>query len=88
MERDSSTRAESSKSPALIYHDLNLVERILRDQVTSDFSQIWVDNEAEYERIVRFATRFQPTLVRRIKLYTKETPLFEQFGIRRRSIRR
>ncbi|HVJ05539.1 MAG TPA: Rne/Rng family ribonuclease [Candidatus Saccharimonadales bacterium] len=75
------TRAESSKSPALIYHDLNLVERILRDQVTSDFSQIWVDNESEYERVVRFASRFQPNLVRRIKLYTKDTPLYEQFGI-------
>ena len=75
------TRAESSKSPSLIYHDLNLVERILRDQVTSDFSQIWVDNEGEYERVVRFASRFQPNLVRRIKLYTKDTPLYEQFGI-------
>jgi ribonuclease G len=75
------TRAESGKSPALIYHDLNLVERILRDQVTSDFSQIWVDNESEYERVVRFASRFQPSLVRRIKLYSKDTPLYEQFGI-------
>jgi Rne/Rng family ribonuclease len=75
------TRADSSKSPALIYHDLNLVERILRDQVTSDFSQIWVDNESEYERVVRFASRFQPSLVRRIKLYSKDTPLYEQFGI-------
>jgi Rne/Rng family ribonuclease len=75
------TRAESSKSPSLIYHDLNLVERILRDQVTSDFSQIWVDNESEYERVVRFASRFQPSLVRRIKLYSKDTPLYEQFGI-------
>jgi Rne/Rng family ribonuclease len=75
------TRAESSKSPSLIYHDLNLVERILRDQVTSDFSQIWVDNEGEYERVVRFASRFQPNLVRRIKLYSKDTPLYEQFGI-------
>jgi ribonuclease G len=75
------TRAESGKSPALIYHDLNLVERILRDQVTSDFSQIWVDNESEYERVVRFASRFQPNLVRRIKLYTKDAPLYEQFGI-------
>ena len=75
------TRADGSKSPALIYHDLNLVERILRDQVTSDFSQIWVDNESEYERVVRFASRFQPNLVRRIKLYTKDTPLYEQFGI-------
>ncbi len=75
------SRADNSKAPALIYHDLNLVERILRDQVTTDFSQIWVDNEAEYERIVGFAHRFQPSLVRRIKLYTRETPLFEQFGI-------
>ena len=75
------SRADNSKSPALIYHDLNLVERILRDQVTQDFSQIWVDSEQEYERVVRFASRFQPNLVKRIKLYTKPTPLFEQFGI-------
>jgi Rne/Rng family ribonuclease len=75
-------RAENGKAPALIYHDLNVVERVLRDQVTSDFSAIWVDNEQEYERILRFANRFQPALVRRVKLYTKETPLFEQFGLR------
>ena len=75
-------RAESGKAPALIYHDLNVVERVLRDQVTSDFSAIWVDNEQEYERILRFANRFQPALVRRVKLYTKETPLFEQFGLK------
>ena len=75
------TRADNGKSPALIYHDLNLVERILRDQVSADFSQIWVDTEEEYERVVRFAQRFQPSLVRRIKLYTKTTPLYEHFGI-------
>ncbi|MGE5204671.1 MAG: Rne/Rng family ribonuclease [Chlamydiota bacterium] len=74
-------RAENSKSPALIYHDLNLVERILRDQVTQDFSQIWVDNDQEYERIVRFVGRFQPALAKRVKLYTKSTPLFEQFNL-------
>jgi Rne/Rng family ribonuclease len=76
------TRAENSKPPALIYHDLNVVERILRDQVTSDFSAIWVDTEQEYERILRFANRFQSGLVRRVKLYSKETPLFEQFGLK------
>ena len=74
-------RAENGKAPALIYHDLNVVERVLRDQVTSDFSQIWVDTEQEYERILRFSNRFQPALVKRVKLYTKETPLFEQFGL-------
>jgi len=74
-------RSESSKSPALIYHDLNLVERILRDQVTDNFSAIWVDSEPEYERVLRFLQRFQPSLIKRVKLYSKETPLFEQFGI-------
>jgi ribonuclease G len=75
------SRSDSSKSPALIYHDLNVVERVLRDQVSSDFSVIWVDTEQEYERILRFANRFQPALVRRVKLYTKETPLYDQFGL-------
>src|SRR2546429_10019719 len=74
-------RAENSKPLALIYHDLSVVERVLRDQVTSDFSAIGVDTEQEYERILRFANRFQPPLVKRVKLYTKETPLFEQFGL-------
>ena len=74
-------RSEKSKSPALIYHDLSLIERILRDQVSADFSSIWVDSQEDYERIVRFLNRFSPTLVRRVKLYTKETPLFEHFGI-------
>src|SRR5580704_4647986 len=75
------TRAENNKGPTLIYHDLNVVERVLRDQVTSDFTAIWVDTEQEYERVLRFANRFQPALVRRVKLYSKEVPLFEQFGL-------
>jgi Rne/Rng family ribonuclease len=75
------SRSDSSKAPALIYHDLNVVERVLRDQVSSDFSVIWVDTEQEYERILRFANRFQPGLVKRVKLYTKETPLYDQFGL-------
>jgi ribonuclease G len=75
------TRSEGSKAPALIYHDLNVVERVLRDQVTSDFSAIWVDSEPEYERVLRFANRFQPALIKRVKLYTKETPLYDQFGL-------
>jgi ribonuclease G len=76
------TRGESSKPPALIYHDLNVVERVLRDQVTADFNVIWVDTEPEYERILRFFNRFQPGMVKRVKLYTKEAPLFEQFGLK------
>jgi ribonuclease G len=78
---DIKQRSESLKSPSLIYRDLSLIERILRDQVSANFANIWVDTEADYERIVKFLNRFSPSLVRRVKLYTKETPLFEHFGI-------
>jgi ribonuclease G len=74
-------RSEQRKAPALLHRDLNLVERILRDYVSDDFTGIWIDNEEEYGKIVEFVGRFQPKLVNKVKLYTKETPIFEEFGI-------
>src|SRR6202035_6149672 len=70
------TRADNGKGPTLIYHDLNVVERVLRDQVTSDFTAIWVDTEQEYERVLRFANRFQPALVRRGQCSNRVEPRF------------
>jgi ribonuclease G len=74
-------RSEQRKAPALLHRDLNLVERILRDYVSDDFTGIWIDNEEEYAKVVEFVSRFQPKLVNKVKLYTKETPIFEEFGI-------
>jgi Rne/Rng family ribonuclease len=74
-------RSEQRKAPALLHRDLDLVERMLRDYVSDDFTAIWIDNEEEYGKIVEFVSRFQPKLVSRVKLYTKETPIFEEFGI-------
>ncbi len=74
-------RSEERKAPALLHRDLNLVERILRDYVSDDYSAIWIDNEEEFGKVVEFVSRFQPKLVNRVKLYTKETPIFEEFGI-------
>jgi ribonuclease G len=78
---DIKARSEQRKAPALLHRDLNLVERILRDFVNSDFGAVWVDSEEDYTKVVEFMGRFQPTLVNRVKLYTKETPIFEEFGI-------
>ena len=72
---------EERKSPALLHRDLNLVERILRDYVSDDFTGIWIDSEEEYGKVVEFVSRFQPKLVNKVKLYTKEQPIFEEFGI-------
>jgi ribonuclease G len=74
-------RSEQRKAPALLHRDLNLVERILRDYVSDDFTAIWIDSEEEYGKVVEFVSRFQPKLVTRVKLYSKETPIFEEFGI-------
>jgi len=74
-------RSEERKAPALLHRDLDLVERMLRDYVSDDFTAIWIDSEDEYRKVVDFVNRFQPKLVSKVKLYTKETPIFEEFGI-------
>jgi len=74
-------RSEQRKAPSILHRDLNLVERILRDYITPDFTAIWVDSEEEYTKVVEFMSRFQPQMVNRVKLYTKDTPVFEEFGI-------
>ena len=72
---------DERKAPAILHHDLNLVERILRDYVSDDFTAIWIDNEEEYGKVCEFVSRFQPKLVNRVKLYSKDQPIFEEFGI-------
>ena len=78
---DMRQKAEKRPAPVLIHHDLDVVQRILRDQLTAAFKSVWVDNEEVYESVLRFVQRFQPALVNRVKLYTRPTPIFDAFGI-------
>ncbi|MGO4885200.1 MAG: Rne/Rng family ribonuclease [Bryobacteraceae bacterium] len=78
---DMRQKAEKRPAPLLVHHDLDVVERILRDQLTSSFKSIWVDNEAVYEGVLGFVQRFQPALVSRVKLYTRVNPIFDEYGI-------
>jgi ribonuclease G len=74
-------KAEKKPAPLLLHHDLDLVQRILRDQLTSSFKTVWVDNEEAFESVLRFVERFQPALVQRVKLYTRTNPIFDEFNI-------
>ena len=74
-------KAEKKPAPVLLHYDLDIVQRILRDQVTEDFKSIWVDNEEMYESILTFMQRFQPALVSRVKMYTRSAPIFDAFNI-------
>jgi len=73
--------SEQRRAPSLLHRDLNLVERILRDYLSDDYAAIWLDNEEAFTKVVEFVGRFQPRMVPRVKLYTKEAPIFEEFGI-------
>jgi ribonuclease G len=73
--------SEQRRAPSLLHRDLNLVERVLRDYLSDDYVAIWLDNEEEFSKVVEFVGRFQPKMVGRVKLYTKEAPIFEEFGI-------
>ena len=73
--------SEKAKSPAPVHQDLDLVQRLLRDQLSDEFSAIRCDSEEEYLRTVEFINRIQPKMVNRVKLYTREEPILEAYGV-------
>ncbi|MBA2340300.1 MAG: Rne/Rng family ribonuclease [Pyrinomonadaceae bacterium] len=79
--RDIRREAERTKPATLVHRDLDLVQRILRDQLSDDFTAIRVDSETEYLQIVEFINRIQPRLVNRVKLYTREESILEAYGV-------
>jgi Rne/Rng family ribonuclease len=73
--------AEKAKAPALVHRDLDLVQRILRDQLSEDFTAIRIDSEDEYQRVIEFVNRMQPRMVKKVKLYTRDQPILEAYGV-------
>ncbi len=78
---DIKKKGERLKPPTLIHRDLDLVQRILRDQLSDDFTAIRVDSDVEYANIVEFVNRVQPRLVKRVKLYTGNQPILEKYTV-------
>ena len=73
--------SEKAKSPAMVHQDLDLVQRLLRDQLSDDFTAIRVDSEDEYLRTVEFINRMQPRMVKRVKLYTRDEPILDAYNV-------
>ncbi|HEY3131246.1 MAG TPA: Rne/Rng family ribonuclease [Acidobacteriota bacterium] len=74
-------KGERMSAPAVIHSELDLVQRLLRDYISGDFKAVRVDDEAEYERIVEFINKLDPSMVSRVKLYMKARPIFDEYGI-------
>ena len=74
-------KMESRRAPALLFQEQSLVTKLLRDLLTDDYSAIRIDNDQEYRRVVALVERIMPALMPRVKHYTKEYPIFEEYGV-------
>jgi ribonuclease G len=74
-------RAEKASAPTAVHHDLDLVLRTIRDVLSPEFKSVWVDDIDQYQRIVEFLNQIQPNLVSRVRLYRRDEPIFDEFGV-------
>jgi ribonuclease G len=74
-------KAETSRAPAVVYREQSLVAKLLRDLLTEEYSAIRIDNELEYRRVYELIERIMPSLASKVKLYNKEYPIFEEYGV-------
>jgi ribonuclease G len=74
-------KAETSHAPAVVYREQSLVAKLLRDLLTEEYAAIRIDNEQEYRRVYELIERIMPSLASKVKLYNKEYPIFEEYGV-------
>ena len=74
-------KAETSRAPAVVYQEQSLVAKLLRDLLTEEYSAIRIDNALEYKRVLELIERIMPSLAPKVKLYEKEYPIFEEYGV-------
>jgi len=74
-------RATTASPPALLYHDLWLAERVLRDFATRDTGRIIVDSRENFLKLQRFAQLYTPNVADKLEHYTGERPLFDLYNI-------
>jgi len=74
-------RAEGGRCPSLIYNDLDLLLRTVRDLFTADVEKLIIDSRPEYDRVKKFIAAFMPDFAGHIELYDGNDPIFDGFGI-------
>ncbi|WP_291989307.1 Rne/Rng family ribonuclease [Luteitalea sp.] len=75
-------KSETQRSPAVIYREQSLVAKLLRDLLTDEFSVIRIDSPEEFRRVTSLVERIMPAMLPRVKLYTRDFPIFEEYGVR------
>ena len=74
-------RTLSSTAPALIYRDSDLIKRAIRDLYHREIDEVIVEGEEGYKQARGFMKLLMPSHVRRVKLHSETTPLFQRYGV-------
>ena len=67
--------------PKLVYQDLSLAQRVLRDMVTVGTARVLVDSRENFQKLAAFAERYMPQVRGRLEHYTGERPLFDLHNV-------
>ncbi len=76
-------KSETSPPAALLYSDLDVALRAMRDLFSGDVDRVWCDDAATYGRIVQFVQNYMPRLRQRVMLYDGAEPIFDRFNLER-----
>ncbi|MGE0546496.1 MAG: ribonuclease E/G [Kofleriaceae bacterium] len=74
-------REQEQRGPGLVYADLDLSLRVVRDLLREDTSEVVIDDEDQYERVRKFTMAFLPRFAERIKRYDSRRPIFDHHHI-------
>ena len=69
------------KGARLIWEDVDLIGKILRDKFREEVQSLWVDDLDTHRDILQFVSQIHPSWTSRIRLYTSPLPIFEAFEI-------
>ena len=74
-------KKETASAPALVYSELDLIFRTIRDMFTTKVDRLVIDSKTEYERIKEFVRLYLPAMLSRVELYEGEEHIFEAYDI-------
>src|SRR5262245_5724971 len=72
-------RQDLMSGAGLVYADLDLALRVVRDLMREDTSEVSIDDEEQYERVKKFTMAFLPRFAERIKKYEGRRPIFDHY---------
>ncbi len=74
-------KAEKAKAPALLFVDLDLLLRMVRDHLTEELDRVIIDNDGDFQRVRKFVREIAPSLEHKVERYAGSDPIFDGYGI-------